>query len=131
MSIIKIICDSTSPTNSCVSFVDFIVSRIGSVCDSTSPTNKKKVSYNNKIQNNKIQNNNDEGVERVCRRGVVEDGADTRNSGIKDERVYIVSCGTTGKGTNSFVSYFDYRVSRIGSVCDSTSPTIFFDTLAL
>jgi hypothetical protein len=55
------------------------------ICDSTSPTNKKKVSYNNKIQNNKIQNNNDAGIERV----------------------YIVSCGTTGK------------------------ETIFFDTLAL
>ena len=47
------VCDSTSPTNSFDSFVISRVSHLSSVCDSTSPTN--------------------------CRRGVVEDEADTRN----------------------------------------------------
>ena len=71
------------------------------------------------IEDNLNRQYHDAGDERVCRRGVVEDEADTRNSGVKDERVCRRSGVADGTETlNSGVK--DERVCRRSGVADGT-----------
>ena len=93
-------CDSTSSSNSCV--CDFRVSRLSCVCDSTSSSKSiqfEKIEYGNiscfLCNDGGWQLNKELGFHKLssardCRRGGVEDVAETRNSGVIDGRVYHV-----------------------------------------